>query len=146
MMFEKENSAGCLANLMAHLFARGPQEWITSLRIVTGQFPMLLESWEHGGVTWRKFLFRLDVEQATLANTLTRMERDGPIIQTRHPTDARVQQIWLTSQAKPARDQAYKATMAQNALALSDLSEEKQVQFVSYMRRVIAAMRDGHNR
>lgn len=142
MMFEKENSAGYLANLMARLFAKGLQERITSLGIVTGQFPMLLELWERDGVTQRELLSRLDVEQATLANTLTRMERDGLITRTRHPTDARAQQIWLTSRAKAARDRAYEAAMEQNDLALSNLSEEEQVQFVGYMRRVVTAMRD----
>lgn len=140
MMFEKQNSAGYLANLMARLFAKGLQEQIASLGIVTGQFPMLLELWERDGVTQRELLSRLDVEQATLANTLTRMERDGLITRTRHPTDARAQQIWLTPQAKAARDRAYEAAMTQNALALSDLSEKEQVQFVNYMRRVINAM------
>jgi len=139
--FEKQNSAGYLANHMARLFAKGLQQRIAPLGIVTGQFPILLELWEKDGTTQRELLAKLDVEQATLANTLTRMERNGLISRTRHPADARSQQIWLTSQAKQARGAAHQAAKAQNALALSGLSDTERTEFLEYMRRVIDAMR-----
>lgn len=141
MAFEKENSAGFLTNHMARLFAKGLQDRIASLGIVTGQFPILLELWEKDGVTQRDLLAKLDIEQATVANTLTRMERDGLVKRTRHPTDARAQQIWLTPKAKAVRNDAYAAAAAQNEVALSTLSKAEQDQFLDLMRRVIAAMR-----
>lgn len=141
MAFEKEASAGFLANHMARLFAKGLQARIMPLGIVTGQFPMLLELWEQDGVTQKELLEKLDIEQATLANTLTRMERDVLIRRTKHPSDARAQQIWLTNRAKKVRDKAYKAAEQQNAQAMSDLSAEERAQFIDYMRRVIGGMR-----
>lgn len=141
MVFEKEKSAGFLTNHMARLFAKGLQDRIASLGIVTGQFPILLELWEKDGVTQRDLLAKLDIEQATVANTLTRMERDGLIKRTRHPTDARAQQIWLTANAWDVREAAYAAAAAQNEVALSALSEDEQARFLDFMRRVIAAMR-----
>ncbi len=136
------NSAGYLANHMARLFADVLQRRIAPLGIVTGQFPALLELWEKDGVTQKQLVAKLDIEQATLANTLTRMERDGLIRRTKHPSDARAQQIWLTAKARDIRDEAYKAAIDGNALAMSDLSEQEQVQFLGFMRRVIAAMRE----
>lgn len=141
MTFDKENSAGYLANHMARLFAKGLQDRIAPLGIVTGQFPILLELWEQDGITQRELLAKLDIEQATLANTLTRMERDGLIKRTKHPSDARAQQIWLTTEAGSVRDAAYAAARAQNERALSDLSSDERVQFLDYMRRVVDAMR-----
>ena len=141
MTFEKENSAGFVVNHMARLFVKGLQERIAPLGIVTGQFPILLELWEKDGFTQRELLEKLDIEQATLANTLTRMERDGLISRTKHPLDARAQQIWLTDRAMEVRTKAYEAAEAQNAQALSDLSEKERVMFLSLMRRVIGAMR-----
>ena len=141
MSFDKENSAGYLANHMARLFAKGLQQRIAPLGIVTGQFPILLELWERDGTTQRELLARLDIEQATLANTLTRMERNGLINRTRHPADARSQQIWLTSEAKQARSAAHQAARAQNDQALSGLSDTERTEFLDYMRRIIGAMR-----
>jgi DNA-binding MarR family transcriptional regulator len=141
MEFEKNNSAGFLTNQMARLFAKGLQDRITPLGIVTGQFPMLLELWENDGVTQRELLSKLDIEQATLANTLTRMERDGLIKRTKHPLDARAQQIWLTEKAQNIRGDAYRAAEKQNKLALSDLSETEQETLMKLMSQVIKTMK-----
>lgn len=140
MPFDKMKSAGYLANHMARLFARGLQERIAELGIVPGQFPALLELWEKDGITQRDLVNKLDIEQATLANTLTRMERDGLIRRTRHPSDARAQQIWLTKKALEIKAKAYQAAASQNRHALADLSEEEQAEFLELMRRVIRAM------
>jgi DNA-binding MarR family transcriptional regulator len=141
MTFEKETSAGYLSNHMARLFAKGLQERIAPLGIVTGQFPILLELWEHDGITQQELLAKLDIEQATLANTLIRMERDGLIKRTKHPSDARAQLIWLTEKATAVREPAYAAAAAQNTEALSGLAPEELAQFLNIMHRVIGAMR-----
>jgi len=141
MNFDKMTSAGYLANHMARLFAKGLQDRITPIGIVLGQFPILLELWEHDGITQKQLVARLDIEQATIANTLNRMERDKLIRRTAHPNDARAQQIWLTDQAKAIRDPAYVAAQQQNAQALSGLNADEQVQFMKYMAVVITAMR-----
>ena len=140
MKFEKEKSAGYLANHMARLFAQALLERIAPLGIVPGQFPALLALWEKDGVTQKELVARLDIEQATMANTLTRMERDGLIRRTKHPSDARAQQIWLTAGAKRIRDSAYDAANAVNARALAELSAQEREFFIDCMSRVIAAM------
>ena len=141
MKFEKENSAGFLVNHMARLFAKGLQDRIAPLGIVIGQFPILLELWQKDGVSQRELLSKLDVEQATLANTLNRMERDGLIKRTKNPADARAQQIWLTEHAMHLREGAYKAAQDQNEAALCVLSGAEQAQLMDFMRRVIGGLR-----
>jgi DNA-binding MarR family transcriptional regulator len=141
MKFEKENSAGYLVNHMARLFAKGLQDRIAPLGIVIGQFPILLELWQKDGVSQRELLSKLDVEQATLANTLNRMERDRLIKRTKHPADARAQQIWLTEQAMQLRDEAYQAAQDQNKVALGALNDAEQAQLMDFMRRIIGGLR-----
>ena len=141
MKFEKEDSAGYLINHMARLFAKELQHRIQPLGIVTGQFPILLELWEGDGLTQRELLEKLDIEQATLANTLTRMQRDGLIKRTKHPTDARAQQIWLTKKATDIKETAYQFAWQINMESLSALDAEEQAKFMDYMRRVIGKMR-----
>ena len=142
MAFEKMESAGYLANHMARLFAQGLHERISELGIVPGQFPALLILWEEEGLTQRDLVERLDVEQATIANTLTRMERDGLIIRKRHPSDGRAQQIWLTDKARALQKPATEAAKAQNAKALERLDRQEKKQFLEFMRRVISSMRE----
>jgi DNA-binding MarR family transcriptional regulator len=141
MDFEKNNSAGYLANHMARLFAKGLQDRITPIGLVLGQFPILLELWEKDGVSQKELVAKLDIEQATIANTLNRMERDKLIHRTAHPSDARAQQIWLTSHAKSLRDPAYEAARQQNAQALSNLSDAERAEFMKSMAKVIDSMR-----
>lgn len=141
MSFKKENSAGYLVNHMARLFAKGLQSRIAPLGIVIGQFPVLLELWQADGVSQRELLGKIDVEQATLANTLNRMERDGLIRRTKHPTDARTQLIWLTERAKKLRDEAYQSAQDENEAALGVLTDAEQAQFIEFMRRVIGGFK-----
>ena len=141
MDFEKENSAGYLDNYMARLFAKELQQRIAPFGIVVGQFPILLELWLKDGVTQKDLLTKIDVEQATLANTLNRMERDGLIKRTKNPADARAQLIWLTGKAADLRNSAYEAAQNVNADALQVLNDPERAQFINYMRRVIGGMR-----
>ncbi|WP_299667476.1 MarR family winged helix-turn-helix transcriptional regulator [uncultured Ruegeria sp.] len=141
MKFEKEDSAGYLINHMARLFAKELQQRISPLGIVVGQFPILLELWLKDGVSQKDLLSKIDVEQATLANTLSRMERDGLIKRTKNPADARAQLIWLTEKAAALRNDAYQSAQNVNLQALTVLNSTEQTQFLELMRRVISGMR-----
>ncbi len=141
MAFNKTTSAGYQANHMARLFAQGLHRRIQPLGLAPAQFMTLLELWEEDGLTQKQLIERLNVEQATMANTLRRMERDGLIVRRPHPDDGRAHQAWLTSTAHALREAATAAAQAQNTFALSDLSEEETVTLLALMRRVIRTMR-----
>lgn len=141
MTFDKDKSAGYLINHLARLFAKELQKGIQPLGIVPGQFPVLIELWHKDGITQRELLKVIDVEQATLANTLTRMERDGLIRRTKHPADARAQQIWLTDKARDVREEAYQAANDTNRRALAELPEEEKTRFIALMKKIIRSLR-----
>jgi len=140
MKFDKQASAGYLANHMARLFANGLQQRIKPLGLAPAQFMTLLALWEKDGLTQRDLVARLDVEQATMANTLARMERDGLIERRSHPGDGRAQSVHLTAKALALREPATAAARAQNEAALQDFSDEERRTFLDLMRRAIAAM------
>lgn len=142
MTFEKRRSAGYLANHLARLMARGLTERISGMGLSTGTFPALLELWDSDGLTQKELVARLDIEQATMANTLARMERDGLVVRRGDKTDGRVRRVYLTDRARRLRDPAIRAAMAENADALAPLSPAEQQVFVDLMRRIIAARRD----
>jgi len=139
----KTQSAGYLANHMARLFEKGLYRRIQPLGLAPAQFMTLLVLWEQDGITQQNLRLQLDVEQATMANTLKRMERDGLITRRAHKSDKRARLVYLTDKAREMRGGALEAAKAQNELALADLSEQERDLFVSMMRRVVGRMKDG---
>lgn len=143
MNFVKDQSAGYLANHMARVFARGLTARIKPLGLTTGTFPALLELWEADGLTQKQLVERLDIEQATMANTLARMERDGLIVRKKDASDGRVQRVWLTGHGRDLRRPAIEAAIAENTEALAGLSAAEQRQLIKLMQKVIAARKHG---
>ncbi len=134
-------SAGYLVNHIARLFADGLRKRVEPLGIVPGQFPALLELWIEDGQTQKQLVEKLDIEQATLANTLARMERDGLIVRTPHPSDRRAKIVRLTEKAKAIRDDAYAAASATNDQAMSAFSADERRQFVELMQRIVTTLK-----
>lgn len=143
MKFEKERSAGYLANHMARLFAKRLAEQIRDLGLVPGQFPALVELWRKDGQTQKMLVQTLDVEQATIANTLARMERDGFVRREIDPSDGRSRHIHLTPKARQIEEVAKATAMRINEEALSALTPEEREQFIVLMRKVIAKLKRG---
>ncbi|WP_299356937.1 MarR family transcriptional regulator [uncultured Shimia sp.] len=143
MTFNHTTSAGYLVNHMARLFFEELRKKIEPLGIVPGQFPALLALWQQDGQTQRELVEKLDVEQATMANTLNRMQRDGLIVRMDHPTDGRAKVICLTDKARLVRDDAYAAATTVNDAALAALSPDERVQFIDFMQRTIKTLQKG---
>ncbi|QQA43538.1 MarR family winged helix-turn-helix transcriptional regulator [Pelagovum pacificum] len=141
--FDRTRSAGYLANHMARLFAQRLHERIRPLGLAPAQFMTLLELWEEDGLTQRELFERLDVEQATMANTLARMQRDGLIERRAHATDARARTVHLTTRARDLRGPAQAAAREVNAMALGDLKDDDLDLFVSTMRSAVERLKAG---
>ena len=135
------NSAEYLVNNLARLLVEMLRKRVAPLGLVPGQFPALLALWEKEGQTQKELLSMLDIEQATLANTLTRMERDGLIIRKNHPADARARTIHVTERGFSIRDEAYRSVVQINEEILVDLSDAEAKAFLGYMRRVIGRIK-----
>jgi DNA-binding MarR family transcriptional regulator len=136
--FEKNESAGYLINHLARIFAQALAREIKPLGLAPGQFMVLLELWREDSLTQRDLVARLDVEQATLANTLSRMERDGLVRRAPHPSDGRAQVIRLTGRARHLEGPATQAADGINRRMLAGLPAADRDRFVETMRRVIA--------
>jgi len=131
---------------MARLFAQGLHERIKPLGIAPAQFVALLELWSEDGLTQKELVNRLDVEQATMANTIARMERDGLIKRRAQPEDRRARSIHLTDKAKVLEKKAVTAARQQNEVAIGKLSADEQRLFLGFMRTVITNMKDPKKR
>ena len=139
--FDKSRSAGYLANHQARLFAQALAERINPMGLAPAQFQCLLELWREDGLTQRDLVQRLDVEQATMANTLKRMERDGLIERRAHEGDARARTIHLTGRARDLQGPAQAEAQAVNARATAEMSDEERTAFLDLMTRAVDALR-----
>lgn len=138
MHFEKDTSAGYLVNHLARLFGIALTERLKPLNLAPAQFMVLLVLWREAGLSQRQLVERLSVEQATMANTLGRMERDGLIERRPHPQDGRVQLIFPTARAVALEAAATDAAARVNADALAGLDASEIAAFLASLRRVMA--------
>jgi DNA-binding MarR family transcriptional regulator len=137
-MFQRERSAGYLANLLARRFAQALGRRIASHGVTVGVFPVLLGLWEEDGVTQADLVERLGVEQPTVANTLGRMERDGLVERRDDPSDGRLSRVYLTRRGRDLRGPLTGAAAAVNRAALAGLSPTERESLLALIRRVVA--------
>ena len=138
----KTESAGYLMNHIARQFAILLGEGLKPLGISPAQFPILLELWQKDGLSQQELVERADLKQATIANTLARMERDGLITREPNPDDARSRLIMLTEQARALQQQSTEIAQAINQTALSDLSADEQKLFLEMAAKIVARQQE----
>jgi len=130
-------SLGYLTNHLARLFAHALAERIAEYGVVPGQFAQLLALYERDGLTQRELCDRVRIEQATMAKTLQRMERDGLVQCLPDSQDRRRIRVHLTERAKSLRPHLMAAGRAVNDVATSGLSERDVAAFRRITRRLI---------
>lgn len=138
MDFDRKESAAYLANLVAKGASRVLQARADGSGLAPGQFPVLLELWSGDGLTQRELLDRLDIEQATMANTLARMERDGLVSRRKHPKDKRAQLVYLTTRGKALRETAMAAASETEDALFQGFRRFERELLLEYMRMVLA--------
>ena len=100
MTMKRDKSFGYVINHLSRLTTQALNDAIIGHGVTPGQFPVLLCLWEQDGLTQRELYERVSIEQATMSNTLKRMERDGLVTRTPDPNDRRASRIKLTAKAK----------------------------------------------
>jgi MarR family transcriptional regulator for hemolysin len=135
---DRMDSGAYLASQLAKGFARSLQQRAARLGFSPGQFPILLELWAEDGLTQKQLLARVDIEQATMANTLARMERDGLIDRRPHPSDKRAQLVFLTGKAKGMQGDAIEAAREADLALFEGFKTFERELTLEYIRRLLA--------
>ncbi|MHB0951333.1 MAG: MarR family winged helix-turn-helix transcriptional regulator [Allorhizobium sp.] len=130
-------SATYLAGQLARAFSRALQMRASQLGFSAGHFPILIELWNQDGLTQRQLLDRINIEQATMANTLSRMERDGLIERKPHPKDMRAQLVFLTARARDLKRDALAAATEVDAALFDGFRRFEKELMLEYIRRAI---------
>jgi len=78
------------------IYAKGLSNRLDTHDVTPGYLEILFRLWDQDNISQKQLHRLMDIEQATLSNTLTRMDRDGLITKVRNPKDRRVTNIELT--------------------------------------------------
>lgn len=85
------------------LYAKGLTSRLSPYDVSPGYLSILQQLWHQDGVTQKSLKASLDIEQATLSNSLKRMERDGLIRRVPNKQDRRQHRITLTEKGISAQ-------------------------------------------
>jgi DNA-binding MarR family transcriptional regulator len=131
-------SLGYLTNHLGRLLAQALGERIAPYGVVPGQFAQLLALNEQDGLTQRELCDRVRIEQATMAKTLQRMERDGLVRCVPDEQDRRRIRVYLTDLSRSLMPRLLDAGRAVNAEATRGLAEAEVEAYRQMTRRLIA--------
>lgn len=138
MTYVRETSAGYLTNWAARLFARALEKRLVGGN--SGPMPVFFALQDGRSMTQKALAQLAAVEQPTMANTLSRMERDGLIVRTPDPNDRRSALVSLTPLGLERTVGAFEAAVEVNGIATDALKPEERELFYSMMRRIVAAL------
>jgi DNA-binding MarR family transcriptional regulator len=133
----RQESLGYQVNHLARLLAQALAVRIAPYGVVPGQFAQLLALFEQDGLTQRELWDRVRIEQATMANTLQRMQRDGLVRCLPEPADGRRIRVYLTEHARAIQPDLYAALRAVNGAATDGLTDAEIAGYMNLMARLI---------
>ena len=133
----REESLGYQVNHLARLLAHSLAAHIAPYGVVPGQFAQLLVLFEQDGLTQRELCDRVRIEQATMAKTLQRMQRDGLVRCDPDPDDRRRIRVYLTDQARAIEHDLVAAARLVNASASDGLTNAEIASYLNVTARLI---------
>ncbi|MEU4603030.1 MarR family transcriptional regulator [Kribbella sp. NPDC023972] len=133
----RQESLGYQVNQLARLLAHALAARIAPYGVVPGQFAQLLALYEEDGLTQRELCDRVRIEQATMANTLQRMQRDGLVRCVPDPDDKRRMRVYLTDQARAIEPDLVAAARSLNTSATAGLTDAEVAQYLDLTARLI---------
>jgi len=141
----REESLGYQVNHLARLLAQALAVSIAPYGVVPGQFAQLLALFEQDGLTQRELCDRVQIEQATMAKTLQRMQRDGLVRCDPDPDDRRRIRVYLTDQARAIEHDLVAAARSVNASATNGLTKHEAATYLKLTTRLIANLEGASN-
>lgn len=140
MSLIRQRSAGYMTNWAARLFAREIDRRLKPLGISSAHLPVFFALGDGEALSQKALTAAAEVEQPTMAATLTRMERDGLVSRAPDPQDRRSTLFSLTPVALEKVAAVREATDGVNALALAGVDESERAALISVLERMIAAL------
>ncbi len=135
---DKDRNPLKLVGLVNRTFARLVDAPLRELGFAIGQLPVLVSLKKHGALPQAELARIARVEQPSMAQLLTRMERDGLIRREPDPADGRSRLITLTAQASRQMPKGKAVMDATCEQALAGFSAKEREQLAALLERVLA--------
>ncbi len=139
-LFVIEESLGYLVNKLARAFAQALGLRLAQHQVTVAQWAVLMFLWAEDGPTQRTLSRHVAIDEATMARTIDRMERDGLVRRARNSRDRRQLNIFLTPRATDLRDSLVPLAMDVNASATATLSAAERDLAERLIHRMVSAL------
>jgi len=138
MSLDRDKSLTYIVNHVSRQLTQAMNAELKAHGVAPGQFPVLQCLWEQDGLTQRELYQRIKIEQATMSNTLKRMERDCLIYREPDPSDRRAVRIHLTGMAKKLEGKLVKGAKAVNKTAFNGIKKKERKLLLDMMSAISA--------
>jgi len=137
MSSDRDKSPCNVVHHMSRLMTLALNDELKGHGVAPGQFPVLQCLWEQDGLTQRELYERVKIEQATMSNTLKRMERDCLIYREPDPADRRSMRIHLTGMAKTLQGELSRGAKSVNKMAFDGIKKKDRKHLMEMLEGVV---------
>ena len=136
LVFDRIASLGYMTNLVGRLLIREISGPLSAHGLSVGYMPIFFALAAGEALTQRDLAVAAQVEQPTMAATLTRMERDGLIERRANPDDGRSALISLSEAGRNKLPAVHAAATEANGRATAQLTADERRQLLALLTRV----------
>ena len=115
---------------------------LTDLGLHPGQEMFLLSVWEEEGMTQTELADRLQVQRATVTNSVTRLEKVGLIQRRPDGEDGRIHRIYLTDKGKQIREATRSVWDDMEIAITTGFTEAESTTLYALLARVVDNLND----
>lgn len=126
-----------LVNRASRLFLRLGDSQLQAFGVSSGQLPVLVALQDGKVLSQKELTALVRIKQPTMAQTLSRMERDGLIQRQPDPNDRRGSLISLCPAAAEKMDAIVETLLRGNEQALAGFEEAEKDALIALLRRLI---------
>lgn len=135
--FDRHRSTGYMVNWAARLMAKAIDEVLAPHGLSSGYMPVFFALAAGGTLTQRDLAALAQVEQPTMAATLSRMQRDGLIERRANPADGRSALVSLSATGHEKLAAVHEAVMEINGAATQGFTEPERDELLVLLGRVV---------
>lgn len=104
--------------------------------IGSGQYSFLYYLYAHNGATQDEISKALDMDKATTARAIQKLELNGFVIRQRNAADHRVNNVYLTEKSLGLQTELFGIARRWDAILLEDFTEDERETLQKYMLRL----------
>ena len=137
----QDTSAGYMTNLAARLFAQTIFRELRPLGVTAGQLPVFFALADGSELSQKALVQVAGTEQPSMAEALSRMQKEGLVQRRPDPQDGRSFLYSLTPAAMEKTEQIARAVKVVNEMATSALSDDERTSYMTILGKIIDSIR-----